>query len=203
MLVIMADLLARSVGNMFVAAFFPGLLLSGLYVVYIVTLCRFKPELAPIPREDLGPDTGWGVAKMVLTSFFPPILLIFMVLGSILFGWATPTEAAGVGAAGAILLAFLNLVVLPALGIEHRPVGDEAEESRGTSGGDPAGGHLPRFGRVMWASAQRAAMTTRCCSASSSARRSSPTCSAPSAATTSSSVSWRASASAPGACCSC
>ena len=159
MLVIMADLLARSVGNMFVAAFFPGLLLSGLYVVYIVTLCRFKPELAPIPREDLGPDTGWGVAKMVLTSFFPPILLIFMVLGSILFGWATPTEAAGVGAAGAILLAFLNLVVLPALGIEHRLVDDDAEESREGIGGDPAGGHLARFGRVMWASAQRAAMT--------------------------------------------
>lgn len=119
MLVIMADLLARSVGNMFVAAFFPGLILSGLYIVYIIVLCRLRPHLAPIPSDSFGPGDAVGIFKMVLRSFLPPIFLIFLVLGSILMGWATPTEAAGVGAAGAILLAFINLVLLPVLGVEH------------------------------------------------------------------------------------
>ena len=119
MLVIMADLLAKSVGNMFVAAFFPGLLLALLYMVYIIVLCIFNPKLAPVPEDDFGPkDTGSFVA-MIMRSFLPPIFLIMMVLGSILFGFATPTEAAGVGAAGALILAVINLVVLPTLGVPH------------------------------------------------------------------------------------
>jgi tripartite ATP-independent transporter DctM subunit len=108
MLVIMADLLSRSVGNLFVAAVIPGFILAGLYMLYILVLCGFRPRLAPPLPEDLGPQSGFGVAVMVLRSFVPPIFLIFMVLGSILFGWATPTEAAGVGAAGAILLAAVS-----------------------------------------------------------------------------------------------
>jgi tripartite ATP-independent transporter DctM subunit len=107
MLVIMADLLARSVGNLFVAAVFPGLLLASFYALYIFVICRLKPQLAPLP-EDLGGQSTAELTIMVLKSFIPPIFLVFLVLGSILFGWATPTEAAGVGGAGAILLAALN-----------------------------------------------------------------------------------------------
>ena len=108
MLVIMAELLGRSVGNLFVAAFFPGLMLAGLYVVYIVLVCWWKPSLAPALSKELGPSTRGEFWRMIFKGFIPPLLLIFMVLGSIIFGWATPTEAAGVGAFGAILLAAFN-----------------------------------------------------------------------------------------------
>ncbi|MGH6945763.1 MAG: TRAP transporter large permease [Kiloniellales bacterium] len=108
MLVIMADLLARSVGNLFVAALIPGFLLAGLYLLYILVICGVKPQLAPPLPEDSGPQSGGELLVMVLKSFLPPLFLIFLVLGSILFGWATPTEAAGVGGLGAILLAALN-----------------------------------------------------------------------------------------------
>ncbi len=117
MLVIMADLLERSVGNLFVAAVFPGLILSGLYMVYIVVYSGIKPEAAPPLAANIGPQTRAGVGMMVLRSFLPPVFLIFLVLGSILAGWATPTEAAGVGAFGAFFLALINLVLLPALGV--------------------------------------------------------------------------------------
>jgi tripartite ATP-independent transporter DctM subunit len=108
MLVIMAELLSRSVGNLFVAAIIPGFMLAGFYMLYILILCGFKPQLAPPLPEDEGPDTAVGIVVMVLRSFIPPLFLVFLVLGSILFGWATPTEAAGVGGAGAILLAVLK-----------------------------------------------------------------------------------------------
>ena len=119
MLVIMADLLARSVGNMFVAAILPGLLLSGLYTIYVVTRCSLNPSLAPLPKDDFGPQSAAKYAVMVFRSFVPPVILIVLVLGSILMGLATPTEAAGVGAFGALLLGFINLVVLPTLGVEE------------------------------------------------------------------------------------
>ncbi len=116
MLVLMADLLQTSVGTLFMAAVFPGLILSGLYYLYINILCRFRPELAPPLPEDAGPQGRGELLRMVLRSFVPPVILIFLVLGSIFFGWATPTEASGVGAAGATLLAIakrnLSLAVL-------------------------------------------------------------------------------------------
>jgi len=108
MLVIMAELLARSVGNLFVAAIIPGFMLAGFYMLYILVLCGFKPQLAPPLSKEEGPGSAVGVAVMVLRSFIPPLFLVFLVLGSILFGWATPTEAAGVGGAGAIFLAILK-----------------------------------------------------------------------------------------------
>lgn len=108
MLVIMADLLARSVGNLFVAAILPGFMLAGFYMLFILVLCGFKPKLAPPLPSDIGPQTTAAVLVMVLRSFIPPLFLIFLVLGSILFGWATPTEAASVGAAGAVFLAIVN-----------------------------------------------------------------------------------------------
>jgi tripartite ATP-independent transporter DctM subunit len=108
MLVIMADLLSRSVGNLFVAAFIPGLILAVLYMVFVAVNCSLRPKLAPPLPANIGPQSQFELLVMVVRSFVPPVFLIFMVLGSILFGWATPTEAAGVGGAGAILLAFLN-----------------------------------------------------------------------------------------------
>ena len=108
MLVIMADLLSISVGTLFLAAIVPGLILSGLYLVYIYIATRIKPSLAPPLPDEMGPDTRAQLVTMVLRSFFPPIMLIVFVLGSIFAGWATPTEAAGVGALGAVLLAVFN-----------------------------------------------------------------------------------------------
>lgn len=116
MLVVMADLLARSVGNLFVAALLPGLMLSGMYFVYIFTISRIKPSIAPPLPSDVGPESTGQLFLLVVRSFVPPVFLIFLVLGSILFGWATPTEAAGVGAAGATVLALIRRkLTLPVL----------------------------------------------------------------------------------------
>lgn len=169
MLVLMANLLSVSVGNLFIGAIIPGLTLSALYFFYIMVLAAVRPSVAPAMRLDeidmkpsnprstitflaifvgavlvawlgtaYGPpddgqsflgDVNWTllafvavfIAAMwigkreqgtmlggVLKGFVPPIFLIVMVLGSIFAGWATPTEAAGVGAFGAMLLAWIN-----------------------------------------------------------------------------------------------
>jgi len=109
MLVIMADLLALSVGNLFLGAIFPGLLLSGLYLVYIGIIANLKPSIAPRVKEDNTTVADHGSKlKMVIKGFVPPVFLMALVLGSIFAGWATPTEAAGVGAFGAILLTIFN-----------------------------------------------------------------------------------------------
>ncbi len=122
MLVIMADLLSTSVGTLFVAALLPGLMLSGLFLIYIFSIGAFRPAQAPMMLRDEGPTDIGEIMLLVLKSFLPPLLLMFLVLGSIGFGWATPTEAAGVGAFGATLLAILNkrlnLAVLT--GVLHR-----------------------------------------------------------------------------------
>ena len=160
MLVIMADLLGRSVGNLFVAAVFPGLILSGLYVLYIILRTWTKPELAPPLPADMGPRGFGPVMKMVVRSFVPPVILIALVLGSILAGLATPTEAAGVGAMGALVLAFVNLVVLPSLGVkeidfagtEEVNIGDRLE-------GETFGERVRGFGRVLADVVHRTALT--------------------------------------------
>lgn len=104
MLVILADLLAISVGTLFVAAIVPGFILSGLYILYISVFCAAKPKLAPKLGREEGPSDWRELAAMIFRSFLPPVFLIVLVLGSIFFGWATPTEAGGVGAFGAIIL---------------------------------------------------------------------------------------------------
>jgi len=108
MLVIMADLLSLPVGNLFIAAIVPGLLLAVVYMVYIMVLAFAKPSIAPPVPEEHGPDTRRELFVLVLKTFVPPVFLIVLVLGSIFGGWATPTEASGVGAAGATLLAIFN-----------------------------------------------------------------------------------------------
>jgi TRAP-type mannitol/chloroaromatic compound transport system permease large subunit len=120
MLVIMADLLSRSVGNLFIAALVPGFMLASFYAIYIIAICWLKPELAPKADQNTRSLNSRELAFMILRSFLPPVMLIILVLGSILAGFATPTEAASVGAFGAMLLGFINLVVLPGLGV--RPI---------------------------------------------------------------------------------
>jgi tripartite ATP-independent transporter DctM subunit len=106
MLVMMADRLAISVGDLFLGAFFPGLLLGALYISYVLVYASLRPEVAPLPEAVERVD-GRVVAD-VLKAVLPAAGLILAVLGSIFFGIATPTEAAGVGAAGALFLAGLR-----------------------------------------------------------------------------------------------
>lgn len=106
MLVLMADQIRVSVGDLFMGAMLPGLMLGGLYGVYILIYAWLKPSVAPAP-EDAEPVT-FGLFFRVLKSTVPPALLIVAVLGSIFFGIATPTEASGVGALGAMLLALVR-----------------------------------------------------------------------------------------------
>jgi tripartite ATP-independent transporter DctM subunit len=108
MLVIMGDLLTISVGTLFTAAIVPGLALSMLYLVYQGILAFAKPHLAPPLHVDIGPKSSGEMLRMVLRSFLPPAALIFVVLGSIFGGFATPTEAGGTGSAGALALAAWN-----------------------------------------------------------------------------------------------
>lgn len=108
MLVIMADLLSVPVGTVFIAAIVPGLLLSALYFVFIWLRCHITPSIAPPLPDDIGPSARGEFVEMIVKSFVPPVLLILLVLGSIFAGFATPTEAAGVGAGGALVLAAIN-----------------------------------------------------------------------------------------------
>ena len=99
-----------SVGDLFVGAIIPGLLMVGLYIAFLFLLALFKPQLSPaINRSEFEKEgQNQPLLQMVLRSLLPPLGLILLVLGSILTGKATPTEAAAVGAAGAILLALLQ-----------------------------------------------------------------------------------------------
>lgn len=103
MLVMMADRLAMSVGDLFLGAVLPGLLLGALYVTYLLAYARLRPEVAPIPDD--APPVDMSVFVDVARAALPALALILTVLGSIFFGIATPTEASGVGAFGALLLA--------------------------------------------------------------------------------------------------
>lgn len=103
MLVIMADQMALSVGDLFMAAVFPGVILGGLYLLYLFIVSYLNPKLAPVPEGAVAPD--WAAVRDVLIAVLPTFALILAVLGSIFAGIATPTEASGVGALGATLLA--------------------------------------------------------------------------------------------------
>ena len=108
MLIIMADLLSVSAGDVFSAAIMPGLALATLYILYVVAVAWIKPEMAPpLPKEMLTVPKG-KMTPLLARAFFPPVFLIGMIKGSILFGWATPSEAGAVGAFGALLLALFN-----------------------------------------------------------------------------------------------
>ncbi len=105
MLIIMADLLSISVGTLFMAAILPGLVLAALYLIFVAGWATVKPSIAPplppdllyVPSNELGP--------LLVRGFFPPVFLIAFIKGSILLGWATPSEAGAVGAFGAMVIA--------------------------------------------------------------------------------------------------
>lgn len=105
MLVVMGDQLSLSVGDLFLGAVFPGLILAGMYVVFILIFAFFSPKSAPLPK-DLEP-VSWKVVKDVILNVIPPFGLIVAVLGSIFAGIATVTEASAVGALGSLLLAVM------------------------------------------------------------------------------------------------
>jgi len=106
MLVVMADQLSLSVGDLFMGALFPGLALGSLYLIYILGIAYLRPNLAPAPKQTA--RLTWRELLGVVLAIVPTLFLILAVLGSIFFGIATPTEASGVGAFGATLLAAAN-----------------------------------------------------------------------------------------------
>ena len=105
-LIVMADVLGRSVGDMYKGAVLPGLILGGFYVGWVLLNTLFRPHLTPALPPEARTLRGWGLARRVAVAMAPPLLLIFLVLGTIFIGWATPTEGGAMGAVGALLLAF-------------------------------------------------------------------------------------------------
>jgi len=107
MLIVYAATAGISVVKLYAGAMLPGFMLAGLYMIYVVGRATLNPSLAPKPPESETRDvTRLKVAAMLLTSFFPLAVLILAVLGAILFGLATPSEAAAMGALGGLVLAF-------------------------------------------------------------------------------------------------
>ena len=108
MLIIMADLMSVSVGNVFMAALLPGLVLAAFYLIFVMVRCWINPELAPplppsllhVPRGEMRP--------LLLKAFIPPVFLIGLIKGGILSGFVTPSEAGALGAFGALVLAAAN-----------------------------------------------------------------------------------------------
>ena len=96
-----------SVGDLFVGALIPGLLLVCLYILYLIFISMIKPQMMPLP-DNTSADNNAINYRLILKALFPPLFLILAVLGSILAGLATPTEAASVGAVGATVLAMTN-----------------------------------------------------------------------------------------------
>jgi tripartite ATP-independent transporter DctM subunit len=105
-LILLGDVIGVPVGELFVAATVPGFLLISGYILYILWVAWRKPELAPAMNGDEEFDSNLALA--VLKSLLPPLFLIVAVLGSIFFGFASPTESAAVGALGAMILAAIH-----------------------------------------------------------------------------------------------
>jgi tripartite ATP-independent transporter DctM subunit len=102
--VILGPVADVSVGDLFVGMLIPGLMLAGLYIVYIVVRCIIRPQDGPsLPPDENDPPF---IQKIIITAtaLVPPLILIFAVLGTIMLGWATPTEAAAMGAIGTVLM---------------------------------------------------------------------------------------------------
>lgn len=101
------EVVSTSAGEMFLGAFIPGLVLVGLYIGYILILALIRPKMAPPVRYDGAYD--WAFAGKVFLTLVPPLLLIFLVLGSIIGGIATVNQAGAIGAAGALIMAGYRL----------------------------------------------------------------------------------------------
>ncbi len=108
-LVLLGDIMNISVGDLFVGAVIPGLILVGLYMLYILIIAQVKPQWAPpIPKEELDLISRKELIARVSKALVPPLTLMICVLGSIFAGIASPTEAASVGAVGATILTVIH-----------------------------------------------------------------------------------------------
>ncbi len=107
-LVVLSQQVGVPVGDLFLGALIPGLMLAGLYAAYVLIYAFFRPEVAPALPPEARTVKGWALARQTAVAVVPALLLIFAVLGSIFTGTATPTESGAVGAFGACLLALLN-----------------------------------------------------------------------------------------------
>ncbi|MEJ5359194.1 MAG: TRAP transporter large permease subunit [Desulfobacterales bacterium] len=108
-LVLIGDIIGVPVGDVFIGAVFPGLLLVAIFIAYIAVISIVRPQLAPpIPKEELAAIGSRELSRRVLRALIPPVVLILAVLGSMFAGIASPTEAAAVGAVGAIALTAFN-----------------------------------------------------------------------------------------------
>lgn len=94
-----------SIAKLFMAAIIPGLIMAGLYMLYMIVTCWIKPQLGPpISKEEASNYSKRQIARLLLVAGVPPVGLVLAVLGSIFFGWAAPTEAASLGALGALII---------------------------------------------------------------------------------------------------
>jgi tripartite ATP-independent transporter DctM subunit len=107
-LIVLADQMGISVGDLFIGSLIPGIMLAGMYAIYCGGIAIFKPKMAPALPKEARNLTGRALLVRVLLVLMPPLVLILLVLGSILAGIATPTEAGALGAIGAMGLAALN-----------------------------------------------------------------------------------------------
>ena len=107
-LVVLADQLGISVGDLFIGSILPGLIMAGTFALHVLIVSFIRPDLAPALPPEVREIGGKNLGIRVLTVMIPPLLLILLVLGSIFFGVATPTEAGAVGCVGAIALAIVK-----------------------------------------------------------------------------------------------
>ncbi len=108
-LILLADITNQSVGTLFAAAMMPGLMLSGIYIAYVLVLGIVRPDMVPVvSKEERDAVSGLELAGKLMRVVAPPIGLVFAVLGSIIAGIAAPSEAAAMGALGSILVAALG-----------------------------------------------------------------------------------------------
>ncbi len=107
-LIVLADQLGRSVGDMYEGALYPSLILTVFYALFVFVVSIVRPKWVPALPPEARTLRGWRLVGKVLTSLVPPLVLVFLVLGTIFIGLATPTEGGAMGAVGALLLAISN-----------------------------------------------------------------------------------------------
>ncbi|MBW4559127.1 MAG: TRAP transporter large permease subunit [Trichormus sp. ATA11-4-KO1] len=107
-LVVLGDQLGISVGDLFIGSLIPGLMMAGAFALHVLIVAFLQPDLAPALPAEVREIGGKALGRRIIQVMLPPLILILLVLGSIFFGFATPTEAGAVGCAGAIALAAAN-----------------------------------------------------------------------------------------------
>jgi tripartite ATP-independent transporter DctM subunit len=107
-LIVLADQLGISVGDLFIGSLVPGIMLASMFAIFVIAVAYLKPDVAPALPPEARSEHGFALLKRVMFVMVPPLALILLVLGSIFVGIATPTEAGALGAVGAMILAKLN-----------------------------------------------------------------------------------------------